>query len=180
MRAALFAAAAAALQHGAAPLRAPLAPLRVTQGEAPIASPFENNAPAAGAAASVEFSMANVDAVLDDVRPYLIQDGGEVTVLEADPATKNVVLRLEGACGSCPSSTTTMKMGIERVLKERWPDIGSVTRDTDPENQTLDVAAGAGNQTAGCLQGAVSSCAAWSGRAPESISAKFWRISSPD
>mmetsp|Transcript_29644 Transcript_29644/g.88610 ORF Transcript_29644/g.88610 Transcript_29644/m.88610 type:complete len:204 (+) Transcript_29644:279-890(+) len=141
MRAALFAAAAAALQHGAAPLRAPLAPLRVTQGEAPIASPFENNAPAAGAAASVEFSMANVDAVLDDVRPYLIQDGGEVTVLEADPATKNVVLRLEGACGSCPSSTTTMKMGIERVLKERWPDIGSVTRDTDPENQTLDVAA---------------------------------------
>ena len=33
-----------------------------------------------------------------------------------------------------------MKMGIERVLRERWPDLGSVSRDTDPENQVLDVA----------------------------------------
>ena len=74
-------------------------------------------APAAGAAASVEFSMANVDAVLDDVRPYLIQDGGEVTVLEADPATKNVVLRLEGACGSCPSSTTTAATAARSIVR---------------------------------------------------------------
>ena len=45
------------------------------------------------------------------VRPYLMADGGNVSVLEIDGLV--VRLKLEGACGSCPSSTTTMKMGIE-------------------------------------------------------------------
>ena len=53
-----------------------------------------------------------------------------------EPATRDcrdlyprqVKLALQGACGSCPSSTTTMKMGIERVLKENFPDMGGVRR----------------------------------------------------
>ena len=48
-------------------------------------------------------------------------DGGNVEFVEMDgPVVK---LRLNGACGSCPSSTTTMTMGIERRLKERIPEI---------------------------------------------------------
>ncbi len=51
------------------------------------------------------------------VRPYLIADGGDVSVAAVEGGT--VMLRLEGACGTCPSSTATMKMGIERALKVR-------------------------------------------------------------
>lgn len=55
------------------------------------------------------------------VRPYLMADGGNVEFVEIDgPIVK---LKLQGACGSCPSSTTTMTMGIERRLKERIPEI---------------------------------------------------------
>ncbi|XP_057508153.1 nifU-like protein 1, chloroplastic [Actinidia eriantha] len=62
----------------------------------------------------------NVDMVLEDVRPYLIADGGNVDVVSVDDGV--ISLKLQGACGSCPSSTTTMKMGIERVLKEKFGD----------------------------------------------------------
>lgn len=58
--------------------------------------------------------------VLDEVRPYLISDGGNVAVKDVDADTGNVYLLLEGACGSCASSTVTMKMGIERVLREKF------------------------------------------------------------
>ena len=71
--------------------------------------------------------------VLDEVRPYLIADGGNVSVERVDEETKNVYLKLEGACGSCASSTVTMQMGIERVLKENFADLGEVLQvDDDP------------------------------------------------
>ena len=70
--------------------------------------------------ATLELNSNNVDKVLDEVRPYLISDGGNVSVQNVDDTTGNVYLLLEGACGSCPSSTVTMKMGIERVLKEKF------------------------------------------------------------
>ena len=66
----------------------------------------------------------NVETVLDELRPYLISDGGNVEVVELDGPV--VRLRLQGACGSCPSSTMTLKMGIERRLRERIPDIYEV------------------------------------------------------
>ncbi|XP_031497083.1 nifU-like protein 1, chloroplastic [Nymphaea colorata] len=62
----------------------------------------------------------NVNLVLDDVRPYLISDGGDVEVVSVIDGV--VSLKLQGACETCPSSTTTMKMGIERVLKENFGD----------------------------------------------------------
>ncbi|CAM6092402.1 unnamed protein product [Calypogeia fissa] len=67
-----------------------------------------------------ELTVENVDLVLNEVRPYLISDGGDVEVASVDDGV--VSLRLQGACGSCPSSTTTMKMGIERVLNEKFGD----------------------------------------------------------
>lgn len=58
------------------------------------------------------------------MRPYLKADGGNVRLAEIDgPVVK---LELEGACGSCPSSSMTMKMGLERKLKERIPEIADV------------------------------------------------------
>ncbi|KAJ8608116.1 hypothetical protein CTAYLR_010246 [Chrysophaeum taylorii] len=56
--------------------------------------------------------------------------GGNVAVVSVDPSDLSVVLRLEGACGSCPSSTTTMKEGLERALRQTWPNLG-VTRVED-------------------------------------------------
>jgi Fe-S cluster biogenesis protein NfuA len=66
----------------------------------------------------------NVETVLDDLRPYLMSDGGNVELVEIDgPIVK---LRLQGACGSCPSSAMTLKMGIERRLREFIPEIVEV------------------------------------------------------
>ncbi|KAK4742154.1 hypothetical protein SAY87_000155 [Trapa incisa] len=73
----------------------------------------------------------NVESVLDEVRPYLIADGGNVALHEIDG---NVVrLKLQGACGSCPSSVMTMKMGIERRLMEKIPEIVAVEPIADDE-----------------------------------------------
>ncbi|XP_028753231.1 nifU-like protein 2, chloroplastic [Neltuma alba] len=73
----------------------------------------------------------NVEAVLDEVRPYLISDGGNVALHEIDG---NVVrLKLQGACGSCPASVTTMKLGIERRLMEKIPEIVAVEQVADEE-----------------------------------------------
>eukprot|EP01041_Mallomonas_annulata_P007930 gene7930-16236_t len=66
----------------------------------------------------------NVELVLDEMRPYLQSDGGNVRLAEIDgPVVK---LELQGACGTCPSSAMTMKMGLERKLKERIPEIAEV------------------------------------------------------
>ncbi|KAA8549055.1 hypothetical protein F0562_000739 [Nyssa sinensis] len=79
-----------------------------------------SESPGLYSAQKFELSPANVDMVLEDVRPYLISDGGNVDVVSVEDGV--ISLKLQGACGSCPSSTTTMKMGIERVLKEKFGD----------------------------------------------------------
>jgi Fe-S cluster biogenesis protein NfuA len=73
---------------------------------------------------ALELNPVNVEQVLDELRPYLMADGGNVELVEIDgPIVK---LRLQGACGSCPSSTMTLKMGIERRLREYIPEIAEV------------------------------------------------------
>jgi Fe-S cluster biogenesis protein NfuA len=73
---------------------------------------------------SLTLTPINVETVLDELRPYLMADGGNVELVEIDgPIVK---LRLQGACGSCPSSTMTLKMGIERRLREMIPEIAEV------------------------------------------------------
>jgi len=80
---------------------------------------------------NLDFTAENVDKVLDEIRPYLISDGGNVAVQRVDEETRSVYLILEGACGSCSSSTVTMQMGIERVLKENFVDLGEVLQVED-------------------------------------------------
>ncbi|XP_020700649.1 nifU-like protein 1, chloroplastic [Dendrobium catenatum] len=81
-----------------------------------------------------ELNTKNVDLVLEDVRPYLITDGGNVDVVSVEDGV--ISLKLQGACGSCPSSTTTMKMGIERVLKEKFGNAVKDIRQVFDEEQT--------------------------------------------
>ena len=72
----------------------------------------------------MELTIDNVESVLNELRPYLMSDGGNVELVELDgPIVK---LRLQGACGSCPSSAMTLKMGIERKLCEEIPEIAEV------------------------------------------------------
>lgn len=73
----------------------------------------------------------NVEKVLDEVRPGLMADGGNVVLHEIDGLV--VVLKLQGACGSCPSSTMTLKMGIETRLRDKIPEIMSVEQIVDTE-----------------------------------------------
>lgn len=82
-------------------------------------------------AVELPLTAENVESVLDEVRPYLIADGGNVALHEIDG---NVVkLKLQGACGSCPSAVVTMKMGIERRLMEKIPAIFAVESIPDEE-----------------------------------------------
>ncbi|WP_233144151.1 NifU family protein [Lottiidibacillus patelloidae] len=62
--------------------------------------------------------------VLDKLRPFLLRDGGDVELVDIEDGI--VKLRLLGACGSCPSSTITLKAGIERALLEEIPGIKEV------------------------------------------------------
>jgi len=68
-----------------------------------------------------------VEEVIDMIRPALQADGGDVELV--DVTEDGVVsVRLTGACGSCPMSTMTLKMGIEKNLKEKVPGVTSVVQ----------------------------------------------------
>lgn len=76
---------------------------------------------------ALDLTEENVVKVLDEIRPYLQSDGGDVEVANINLVTRDIEVSLQGACGNCPSSTTTMKMGIERVLRENFDNLGSIT-----------------------------------------------------
>ncbi len=61
---------------------------------------------------------------LDLVRPYLQADGGDVELVGVEEGV--VKVKLTGACGHCPMSIMTLKMGIERLLKQRIPEVKEV------------------------------------------------------
>jgi Fe-S cluster biogenesis protein NfuA len=65
-----------------------------------------------------------VESVLETLRPMLIQDGGNVELVDIEDGI--VKVRLVGACSSCPSSTLTLKMGIEKALKKAIPMVRCV------------------------------------------------------
>lgn len=65
-----------------------------------------------------------IERVLDEMRPYLRSDGGEVELVGFDHGV--VKLRLQGACGNCPSSTTTLEHGIKVRLCEAIPEVVEV------------------------------------------------------
>jgi Fe-S cluster biogenesis protein NfuA len=64
--------------------------------------------------------------VLDKLRPFLQRDGGDVELVDVEGGI--VKLKLMGACGSCPSSTITLKAGIERALVEEVEGIQEVVQ----------------------------------------------------
>jgi len=69
--------------------------------------------------------VARIKRILDEeIRPYVAQDGGEISFAGFREGVVEVVL--QGACSGCPSSTITLKMGIEHRLKEEIPEVTSV------------------------------------------------------
>lgn len=68
-----------------------------------------------------------IEAVLDEVRPTLLADGGNVELV--DVTDDGVVsVKLVGACSTCPMATVTLKMGIERALMEKIPAVTEVVQ----------------------------------------------------
>jgi Fe-S cluster biogenesis protein NfuA len=66
-----------------------------------------------------------IEDALNKVRPSLQADGGDVEFVDVDEEGV-VKVRLTGACGGCPMSQMTLKMGIEKILKQNVPQINSV------------------------------------------------------
>jgi len=61
---------------------------------------------------------------LEDIRPNLKADGGDVELIEVEDGI--VKVRLKGACSGCPMSTMTLKLGIESQIKQKLPEIKEV------------------------------------------------------
>ncbi|MDY7035697.1 MAG: NifU family protein [Thermodesulfobacteriota bacterium] len=66
-----------------------------------------------------------VEDALDKVRPSLQADGGDVQLMDVDE-NGVVKVKLTGACGGCPMSQMTLKMGIEKIIKQNVPEIDRV------------------------------------------------------
>ena len=62
-----------------------------------------------------------VEAALEKNRPYLQADGGDIQLVDVEDGV--VKVRLRGACAGCPGATMTLKMGVEKTLKEQIPEV---------------------------------------------------------
>jgi Fe-S cluster biogenesis protein NfuA len=62
-----------------------------------------------------------VEATLDKIRPSLQADGGDIELVSVNDGVVSV--RLTGACGSCPMSVVTLRMGVEKLLKKEVPEM---------------------------------------------------------
>ena len=71
-----------------------------------------------------ELVRAKVEEILNNIRPSLQADGGDVELVDVKEGI--VSLRLKGACAGCPMSAMTLKNGIERTLKQEIPDLKEV------------------------------------------------------
>jgi len=67
-----------------------------------------------------------VKGVIDRIRPLLQADGGDIELVGVDKSTGVVSVRLQGACRGCPGAVMTLKMGVERHLKEKVPEVTEV------------------------------------------------------
>ncbi len=74
--------------------------------------------------AVVEVKVKNA---LDQIRPYLQQDGGDVEYVDMT-AEGVVMVHLQGHCGSCPHAMQTLKQGIEQAIKKVIPEVKSVEK----------------------------------------------------
>jgi len=67
-----------------------------------------------------------VQGVIDQIRPLLQADGGDIELASIDEETGVVSVRLQGACKGCPGAAMTLRMGVERHLKEKVPEVSEV------------------------------------------------------
>ena len=67
-----------------------------------------------------------VQVVIDQIRPLLQADGGDIELVKVDESTGVVSVRLQGACKGCPGAAMTLKMGVERHMKEHVPEVTEV------------------------------------------------------
>ena len=66
-----------------------------------------------------------VELAIDEIRPYLVADGGDIRVISID--NKNIVnLELLGSCETCPMSPMTLKAGVEETIKKQVPEINGI------------------------------------------------------
>jgi Fe-S cluster biogenesis protein NfuA len=70
----------------------------------------------------------NIEKALDEIRPFLNSDGGDIELVSIDE-DKHVKVRLQGACTSCSLSISTMKAGVETTIKKYAPQIETVKND---------------------------------------------------
>lgn len=66
-----------------------------------------------------------VEAALEEIRPMLQRDGGNIELVEVKD-NGQVLVKLQGACAGCPGAAMTLKMGVERILRERVPEVTEV------------------------------------------------------
>ena len=69
-----------------------------------------------------ETILKNITAAIDEVRPYLKADGGDVELVDLG-ADNTVKVRLTGACDGCPFSLMTLKAGIEQAIRKKFPEM---------------------------------------------------------
>ena len=67
-----------------------------------------------------------VAAVIEEIRPMLQADGGDIELVDVEPEEGVVKVRLTGACGGCPMAQMTLQMGVQRKLKEAYPELKEV------------------------------------------------------
>ncbi len=66
-----------------------------------------------------------VEKALDEVRPMLMSDGGNVELIDVNDEGV-VLVKLQGSCSGCPSASITLRQGIERIVKEKVPSVTAV------------------------------------------------------
>jgi len=69
-------------------------------------------------------SKENIEKVLEEIKPYLQADGGDVELVSIEDGV--VKVRFLGGCSGCPLTDITLKTGIERYLKEKLPEVKEV------------------------------------------------------
>lgn len=94
---------------------------------------------AAGAGAAIApLTVESVDLALEEVRPFLVADGGNIDVVSVDASTGEVRLALVGACSTCPSAAVTMEAGVEACLRKNFPTITKVVNVVDQGGAAAD------------------------------------------
>src|SRR5438552_18636884 len=91
-----------------------------------MANPIQPGAPAATVS-----DEEKIKAILEEIRPYLQRDGGDCEFVSYE--NKIVNLKLHGACGTCPSSLMTLRMGIENAIREQVPEVQAVKNVDQPD-----------------------------------------------